>query len=524
MMSKGLTKSNLLVFRDFIQIRTGLFFPESRFDAFESVLETHYEDAAYKQFSRYISFLKSKAGESDFKKLISCLTTNETYFFRGKSHFDLLEKQILPKIIKREVCVNKCISIWSAGCSTGEEPYSIAILLEKLIPKIKTWQIEIVATDIDEAALRKAKSGIYSEWSFRGIDGDTVMSAFRKKDELYHINAAYKPLVRFQRNNLISDAPPKMKAGEGLFDIVFCRNVMIYFDQKTIKALALKFYDALKEGGYLIVGDAEHSAQSYALFKPRTFPDAIIYQKNRTNGSDFDVDMPLYQGASFLKKIEGEQRSLKIKNLGHKATAGEGERLFQFIHKHKKKKKLRVSEKKLPIQQAKKEAVSLEETGLFNEAMHYYFEKRYEMAIDWFLRIVDINPKHTCAAWMLSHIASNQGDFEEAIAWSERCIKIDALFKEPYYTLATIYMAKGILDVAMLQIKKAIYIDPRFILGHFVMGSLYRSMNVPAEAEKCFKRMQGFISKKASDEVIFETEFLAVGILQKSIQHKTRWV
>ncbi|VAX32679.1 Chemotaxis protein methyltransferase CheR [hydrothermal vent metagenome] len=519
-MSKALTKRNLLIFRDFIQIRTGLFFPESRFDAFENVLEAHFKNVAYENFATYISFLKSEAGEGHFKKLISCLTTNETYFFRGKTHFELLEKKILPKIVEREACAHKCISIWSAGCSTGEEPYSIAILLKQLIPQIETWQIEIVATDIDEAALSQAKSGAYSEWSFRGVDSDMMMTAFRKKDDLYHINPAYKSLVRFQRNNLISDVPPTVTFGGGPFDIIFCRNVMIYFDQETIKALASKFHDALKEGGYLIVGDAEHSAQNYVLFKSRTFPAAVIYQKKCINGSGFDVDMPLYPSTSFLKKTQGEAHSLKIKNVVYKTTAQEHERLFQFIHNNKKKKKLRVSEKKLPIRQIKKDTVSLEETRLFNEAMHYYFEKRYEMAIDWFLRIVHMNQDHSCAAWMLSHIASNRGDFEEAIAWSERCIKIDALFKEPYYTLATIYMAKGMLDVAMFQIKKAIYIDPRFILGHFVMGSLYRSMNVSSEAEKCFKRMEGFISKKASDEVIFETEFLALGILQKWIQDK----
>lgn len=253
-MSKGLTKKNLLIFRDFIQIRTGLFFPESRFDAFGNVLEAHFKNAAYENFATYISFLKSEAGEGHFKKLISCLTTNETYFFRGKTHFDLLEKKILPKIIGREACAHKCISIWSAGCSTGEEPYSIAILLKQLIPQIETWQIEIVATDIDEVALNQAKSGAYSEWSFRGVDSDMVMTAFRKKDDLYHINPAYKSLVRFQRNNLISDVPPAVTFGGGPFDIIFCRNVMIYFDQETIKALASKFHDALKEGGNRLVG------------------------------------------------------------------------------------------------------------------------------------------------------------------------------------------------------------------------------------------------------------------------------
>lgn len=517
-MPRAITKNNLLVFRDFIQKRTGLFFPESRFDAIEKILASSLQNASYQNFSAYIFFLKSEEGRPLLKELISCLTTNETYFFRGKSHFDLLEKQILPKIIQREASASKSISIWSAGCSTGEEPYSIAILLKKIIPQIDQWNIQIIATDIDEAALKKARVGGYGQWSFRGLDSDIVMSAFSKSGDVYQINETYKPLVHFHRNNLISDLPPKVSQSMGEFDIIFCRNVTIYFEQETIKALASKFHQVLKEGGVLIVGDAEHSAENYALFKSRTFPDAIIYQKKSAETPDFDLGMPLYPAPPCSKKANIQKPPLTIKTVHHKSTGKETGRLLQFINKHKTKGRRISSRESLAIHQVKKETRSFEERRIFNEAMQYYFEKRYEMAIDRFLRIVDMASENICASWMLSHIASNRGDFDEAIAWAEHCIKIDALFKEPYYTLATIYMAKGVLDIAMAQIKKAIYIDPDFILGHFVMGSLYRLMNVPAEAEKCFQRMQSFISSKATDKVIFETEFLAVGMLSKSLE------
>lgn len=518
-MSKTLTKNNLLVFRDFIQKRTGLFFPESRFHAIEDILASHVRKAPYEDLNTYFFFLKSEKGADHLEHLISCLTTNETYFFRGKAHFDLLEKQILPKIIQREANTSKSIRIWSAGCSTGEEPYSIAILLKTLIPNIDEWHIQVVATDIDEAALKKARAGGYGQWSFRGLDSDLVMHAFTKKQDLYYINAAYKPLVSFHRNNLISDPLPQTDSSPVSFDIIFCRNVTIYFEQETIKTLASKFHAALKEGGYLIVGDAEHSAENYALFKSRTFPGAILYQKKRAEGSDFGVDMPLYQSPAFSKKTSNPGSSLKVKNGRHKAVEEENGRLLQFIRQNKKKCKTMKDSASLPIQDFEEETTSLEEGHIFHEAMQYYFEKRDEMAIDRFLRIVDMHPENKYASWMLSHIASNRGDFDEAVAWSERCIKIDALFKEPYYTLATIYMAKGHLNLAMAQIKKALYIDPDFILGHFVMGSLYRLMQVPAEAEKCFQRMQGFISSKATDEVIFETEFLAVGMLSQFLEH-----
>lgn len=529
-MTRTLTKENLFVFRDLIQTRTGLFFPESKFYAIEKILQANFENATFENFSDYVLFLESAGGERPLKNLISLLTTNETYFFRGKSHFALLEKHILPKIIQREAAAAKNISIWSAGCSTGEEPYSIAILLKKLIPHVDQWNVRILGTDIDEGALNKAVKGEYGQWSFRGLDSGMIMDSFGKTGDVYCVHQSYKSLVSFQIHNLILDQPPRAETRDGKFDIIFCRNVTIYFKKETTKVLASKFYSVLREGGYLIVGDAEHSAENYPLFKSKTFPGAIIYQKNGDEDPTLVLDMPLYQGLHFSKKnkghefpVNGDGTRLIIKHARRKKAGQEREGLLKFIQRNRSKRtqqgiSLKVLEKQMKT--IEKQNTSVEERRIFNEAMQYYFEKQYEMAIDRFLRIVDINPETASACWMLAHIASNRGDFEEAIAWAERSIKIDSLLKEPYYTLSTIYMARGELDRAMERIKKALYIDQEFILGHFVMGSIFRLMRFSSEAEKCFQKVKNLVSSKATDEVIFETEFLAVGILIKSLELK----
>ncbi len=493
-----LTNTNISLFRDFIQTRTGLYFPESKFSAIKKMVQNVLQGTSFSGMGEYILYLKTREGDFHLKKVISLLTTNETYFFRGKAHFESLENYLLPKIIEREAGLSRSISIWSAGCSTGEEPYSISILLKKLIPKIESWHIEIFGTDIDEMALKSAIKGMYRQWSFRGLDDKRIERAFTKTEDRYFINDEYKSFVTFKRHNLISDPPPSPTNHQKQFDIIFCRNVTIYFEKETTMTLARTFFDVLKEGGYLIVGDAEHSAENYASFKSRTFPGAIIYQKNEL--------------APFSAKPKKKRLNINIlEGLGIKKEAC-----------LKSKKEQNLTAPKSEAVNIAQVSVSSEEKVIFNEAMQAYFDKNYDLVIDRFLRIMDINSRNASACWMISHVFSNREDFEEAIAWSERAIKIDPLFKEPYYTLSTIYMAKGRTEEALKNINKALYIDPDFILAHFFSGNIYLSMKRASEAEQCFENARTLVTSKATDEIIFETEFLVVGMFKRIVEQHTK--
>lgn len=503
MLNKIITKDNLFSLRDFIQERTGLFFPESKFFSIEKLIVSNFLDSKNIDFGAYMLYLRSKRGEGHLRKLISLLITRETFFFREKPHFDLLKKCILPELISREAATSRTLSIWSAGCSTGEEPYSIAILLKKLIPQIETWKVFIIASDIDENVLQRAMKGEYKKWSFRGVDTDIINNCFVKKGDKYKIKEEYKPFVKFVGNNLISDYPPDSGKENRKFDLIICRNVTIYFEKETTMRLANKFHNVLEPGGYLIVGHAEHSSENYALFKPRVFPQAIVYQKNG-------------------KEVPDNRISLVSKPLSLGGGKGESSvKKDDFIKLVKEKNGLS-GQKNLSFNEHRK--INSEETGLFGKAIKYYNEKKYEQAIDCFLKVLDINSSNIRASWMLSYIAANRGYFEEALAWAECSIKINPLYKEPYYTLSLIHLAKGELNEAESDIKKAIYIDQNFIIGYFVLGNIYMLKRLRTQAEKYYNIVRDMLGSKKADEIIFQPEDLTVGALLGLVELRVRKV
>ncbi|MFQ5597644.1 MAG: CheR family methyltransferase [Nitrospiria bacterium] len=514
----SLTRNNLLTFRDFIQSRTGLFFPETKFFSIERIIESSYQNSPVSEFDDYILYLHSIPGRNHLKKLISLLTTNETYFFREKSHFDMLENHLLPELIARGNTTSKEISIWCAGCSTGEEPYSIAIQLKRLIRNINEWKIEIIASDIDEHALQKGMEGNYGPWSFRGMERRVIRNSFSKINDRYKINDEFRSLVTFKTHNMISQHPPVPNNTQHTFDIIICRNVTIYFEKKTTTELASKFFNVLREGGYLIVGHAEHSAEIFCMFKTRAFPDAIVYQKEEKDQDPSKSEIPLYSNPPLSEK---NKQYPALRDNGHPKSRQSGRKPKDLLTEIINRKPAGPPKPSL-TKYVKQRKTSSEESSIFNEAMGYFLKKNYELAIDRFLRIVHINASNARACWMLAHMASNRGYFEEAIAWSNRCIKIDPLFKEAYYTLSIVYLAMKKFDEALRSIKKAVYIDQNFILGHFVMGNIYHLMNRPAQGGKCIQTVKDLLASKTDDEVIFETEHLTVGDLITSLECKAR--
>ncbi len=414
--------------------------------------------------------------------------------------FEILRNHIFPELIKRESSDSRAISIWSAACSTGEEPYSLAIMLKELIPEIETWKINIIASDIDETAISTARKGEYSQWSFRGVDTNIINKYFYKKNDTYKIKENYRSLVQFIHHNLISDNSPSNGNGDDeKFDIIICRNVTIYFKKETTMGLALNFYNSLKDGGYLVVGHAEYSADNYSKFISRVFPNGIVYQKS-------------VNGNKNKKNIPEQIKSLK------REPFTESDNLLNIIKKSspalvKASDNLNLSEHRNNLR---------EETIIFNEAIKYYNSSNYDFAIDRFFKILDINPKNVRASWMLCHISANRGHFEEAVKWGNRCIEIDPLFKEAYYSLALIHLERKEYNEAVEKLKKVIYIDTNFTLGYFTLGNIYTLMYLHSQAKDCFKIASDLLSSKPSDEIVFQAEHLTVRELLNLVELKFR--
>ncbi len=209
-------------------------------------------------FDTYIDFVQSQSGAQELAKMVDALTTNKTSFFREQAHFDYLKDKILPQTRER-------LRIWSAGCSSGEEPYSIGILLRQEFSGLERVDVKILATDISERMLTRAKEGIYPQESVEDIPQPIVQQYFTKvhvgSGTSYRVSDQVRSLIRFAPLNLMEPWPM-----QGPFDVVFCRNVMIYFDKPARQELVNRFYSLLRPGGHLFVGHSESLTGSQHRF------------------------------------------------------------------------------------------------------------------------------------------------------------------------------------------------------------------------------------------------------------------
>jgi chemotaxis protein methyltransferase CheR len=243
-------------------------------------LKTGKEELVHSRLQKRLSALNLSTFEQYFKVLdddrqglevvwmIDALTTNKTSFFREIQHFVFLREQILPKIKGNK------LRIWSAACSSGEEPYSIAILLAESLPNFKNWDTKILATDISTKVLAKAKEAVYENEILEPIPEDWRRKWFKKEDpngRTWRLDPQLRSMVSLARLNFMDRFPMK-----GPFDVIFCRNAMIYFDKPTQEKLVQRFYDLIAPGGYLFVGHSESLTGARHNF---TYVQPAIYQK-----------------------------------------------------------------------------------------------------------------------------------------------------------------------------------------------------------------------------------------------------
>ncbi|MBF0345521.1 MAG: protein-glutamate O-methyltransferase CheR [Nitrospirae bacterium] len=276
---------------ELISLRTGLNFSETKWQDLKRGLERAKGDFGFQDVDTFVKrLLSAQISNQEVEMLASHLTIGETYLFREKSSLEALQNRVLPEIIQERKNGRRCIKIWIAGCSTGEEAYTIAIILKKLFPDIQNWKLTISATDINPESLNKAKAGIYSQWSFR----DTPVWV---KEQCFTVNqegrAVVRPEIRdmlsFSLHNLADDNYPSPDNNTEDVDIILCRNVLMYFSTETSIKVAKRFYRALVNGGWLIVSQTELSNILFAEFERVEFPGAILYRKTLSKKTQQNV-------------------------------------------------------------------------------------------------------------------------------------------------------------------------------------------------------------------------------------------
>jgi len=273
-----LSGEGFLKWRGYIYDLCGIYFQDNKKYLLESRLLKRIRFLNLKSFDEYYNYLKFRSNGSELKYLYEVITINETYFFRNQPQLDALVKFLIPDILNSSGRLNKNkIRIWSAASSSGEEAYSIAIMFNELIkPKYPNVQLEIVGTDINYSVVETARRGIFKEYSIRNTPAYFLKKYFKKEDNLYLLDPAIKRMVKFNTLNLSDAKAMRMMRN---FDVIFCANVLIYFDIKSKIKVVTNLYDSLNKNGYLFIGYSETLHGISKAFKLMSYPKTIGYKK-----------------------------------------------------------------------------------------------------------------------------------------------------------------------------------------------------------------------------------------------------
>ena len=443
-----------------VRDRLGLHYPSQRVRELEAVLH----DVADRLGCDGAEACARKiAGEpldaDELKTLAQALTVGETNFYRDRSVFQALERDVLPTLIE-ERRRSRRIRIWSAGCCTGEEPYTIAMILRRILTDIDDWNVTILATDVNPTFLAKAECGLYGKWSFRRTPQWMWRDYFSpQRGGHFEIEPRVRSMVTFEHLNLAEDAYPSLFNNTNAMDIVFCRNVLIYFDQPTIERVVGGLRSSLLAGGWLALGRSERAPASVDSLSPVTVGTDVWYRR--------DPELPVEPVAA---PIEAATR-----------RRSDGD----------------------PVEAAQ---------ALFDRG-------DYAAAVRKLSRYLDNDtPSRTERRRTLRLVAeacANLGRLEEAQRWCGDAIAMDQLDPRLHYLLASVLLERKCTVEAAESLANAISADDRFVMAHFGLGNLKRRNKESTGARGHYQRVLALLRHYPDDEIIPESDGMTAGRLSQ---------
>ncbi len=369
----------------------------------------------------YLQLLSGSTRKSraEWDNLISLITTGESYFFRDRGQIKLIREHILPDLVNKMLAQKK-LNILSAGCSTGEEVYSLAIIIQENFPELANWDINLVGVDLNKEAISKALQGIYPEWSFRGVEPRYRSIYFHKQETGWQISDSIRRKVKFRECNLVEDDLSFFISGT--LDLIICRNVFIYFDREKISLVLSKFIDLLRSGGYLITGHTELQEQDITPLVMHSYPESLVYQKPD------DSVMPTI-------------------------------------------------ELNLP-------AVSISSPNFKELAQQKFNEGQYKETLTYLTNWLDLNPQDESAQLLLVRVYANQGQYKKAEEVCHQVLEQNHLAVAFLQILAQIAEEQGQKNEAKEYLRRAMLIDPNFIPCYLDLIDLHLADREYATAEK----------------------------------------
>lgn len=465
----------LLRLSEYLTAKIGLHFTKKRWNELHQKMTAAMKDYGFENVGEFIEWLLSSSPtQKQIEILASHLTISETYFWREPQGFEALVEQILPKLIRAREKGERRLRIWSAGCASGEEPYSIAIALRSLLPVPEDWRITILATDINPGILRRAKAGVYGQWSFRSLPKRLKEEYFRcKEDDRFEILPEIRKMVTFAYLNLVEDLYPLPMNNTNAMDIIFCRNVLMYFTPERAVQVGQRLYNSLVDGGWLMVGAGELSQFTFPQFASVHFPGAIVYRKE--TGKSRPSEVFRLDGISSPPPLRGSTR-------------------------------IPVVESTSPKQATSIEALDRFVSGL-DAAMPDNKREGEEATCDITLKI---------------RALADQGRLAEALSACDKAIAADKLDPEIHYLRAVILQEQNMEGEAIAALKLALYLDPKFMPAHFAIGNLMLRRGNERAAKKSFENVLALLSACRAEDILSEFEGLTAGRCREIINATIR--
>ena len=267
-----------MAFRELIEARTGICLSDGQVRGLDGLIAGLVTRAGSDLTPDQLYAAFSAGERADlFRDFAARVTIGETHFFRVAPQIAALREIVLPDLIQRRAG-NRRLTLWSAGCSSGEEPYTLAILLRELLPTIDSWDVRLFATDLSEPALDTARRAVYREWSFRETPAWVRQRYFTAQGDLWRLHDAIRQMVRFERVNLVAAPYPPPLSAAGTLDLILCRNVTIYFNHSVSHDLYRRFAASLAPGGWLILGPSDPPPPSDCGLEPVYLTNAIVWR------------------------------------------------------------------------------------------------------------------------------------------------------------------------------------------------------------------------------------------------------
>jgi chemotaxis protein methyltransferase CheR len=439
---------------DLLESQMGLHFSRERWRDMERGIATAARESGYAETEAFVHWLLSASlTRPRIEDLASHLTVGETYFFRERESLDIFEQRLLPELLRARSPSERHLRIWSAGCCTGEEPYSIAMMVDRLIPDSEKWTLTILATDINPHALRKAARGVYGAWSFRDTPGWLKERYFtRRPDGRFEIQPRIRRMVTLSYLNLADDAYPSLVNGANAMDVIFCRNVLMYFAQDRARTVVDKLHRSLVDGGWLITSPAETSYLQGSSFTAVEFPGAFLFRKPAASRSPAAA-------------------------VGHQRPWPEREG----------------AESDAPAPPTPQSPAMQPGVGNAPE-----LEERD-------------TPQRNARA------CADEGRLAEAMEWCEQAIATDKMNSAHHYLLAAICQERGERETAERALGRALYLEPEFALAHFALGNLCLGTGRQREARRHFANALTVLNAYPAEAQLPESDGLSAGRLVEII-------